>query len=268
MAAINKMDLLQYGEDVFLDLQDQFNALARQLGIRNVVSIPISALAGDNVVNRTESMPWYEGPTLLEHLETVQVRPAVVQEPVRFPVQYVLRPDAEFRGFAGQVASGTIRPGDLLLALPSGQKTRVRSIVTGDSDEQEVFSSMSVALTLEDEIDLSRGDMLVSPSEPPSVSQKFEAMVVWFNAEPLVLGRNYIVKHNVRISRAKATKISFRVDMETLEKDASHELRMNDIGAVDFESTSPLYFDPYRRNRTTGSFILIDPISNATVAPP
>jgi hypothetical protein len=184
---------------------------------------------------------------------------------MRFPVQYVVRPNAEFRGFAGQVSSGAIRPGDEVLALPSGEKTRVRSIATYDDDVAEAFPPMSVTLTLEKEIDLSRGDMLVSPQEPPHVSRNFQAMVVWFNAEPLGLGRNYLIKHNVRTARAKATKIGYRVDMRTLDQDPANELRMNDIGEVEFEAASPLYFDAYDRNRITGSFILIDPLSNATV---
>ena len=265
VVAVNKMDLLQYREDVFLRLQDEFAALARQLGILSVVSIPISALAGDNVVHRTDRIPWYEGPTLLQHLENVPARPAVPHEAFRFPVQYVIRPNADFRGFAGQVASGTIRPGDPVLALPSGRKSRVRSIVTQDGEEQVVFPPMSVTLTLENEFDLSRGDMLVSPDEPPYVSRNIEAVVVWFRAEPLVLGRNYLIKHNVRMSRAKITKIVFRVDMQTLERKPARELKMNDIGTVEFETASPLFFDLYDRNRITGSFILIDPISNATV---
>jgi hypothetical protein len=163
------------------------------------------------------------------------------------------------------VASGTIRPGDAVLALPSHQKTKIRSIVTYDGDEAEAFSPMSVTLTLEDEIDLSRGDMLVSPHDPPRVASRFDAMVVWFNAEPLVPGRTYLIKHAVRTSRAKATSIEFRVDMNTLEQKSTRELKMNDIGAVQFEAVRPLFFDPYERNRTTGSFILIDPLSNATV---
>jgi sulfate adenylyltransferase large subunit len=265
VAAINKMDLVEYDEYTFQKLQYEFRDLARQLGIPSVVSIPISALVGDNVVNRSDRMPWYQGLTLLQHLESVPARPAVAHEAMRFPVQYVMRPNAEFRGFAGQVASGTIRPGDAVLALPSRQKTRVRSIVTHDGEEQEVFPPMSVTLTLENEIDLSRGDMLVSPEEPPFASRKFKAMAVWFHAEPLALGRNYVIKHNVRTSRAKATAIGYRVDMQTLDQEPAHELKMNDIGEVEFESASPLFFDPYDRNRTTGSFILIDPLSNATV---
>ena len=265
VAAINKMDLLDYREDVFRRLYEDFLGLAEQLNLSNVVGIPISALEGDNLVRGTERMPWYQGPTLLEHLETVPLRSEVPHEAMRFPVQYVVRPDADFRGFAGRVASGTIRPGDTVLALPSQQKTKVRSIVTYDGDEAEAFSPMSVTLTLEDEIDLSRGDMLVSPQDPPRVASRFDAMVVWFNAEPLVPGRIYLIKHAVRTSRAKATSIEFRVDMNTLERNPTSELKMNDIGAVQFEAVRPLFFDPYERNRTTGSFILIDPLTNATV---
>jgi sulfate adenylyltransferase subunit 1 len=265
VAAINKMDLRDYQEEVFLKLRDEFVALAGQLEIPNVVSIPVSALAGDNVVHRTKHMPWYPGPALLQYLETVPARPATGHESLRFPVQYVIRPDAEFRGFAGQIASGTLRPGHEVLALPSRQKTRVRSIHTYDGEQPEAFPPMSVTLTFEDEIDVSRGDMLVSPAESPHVSRHFEAMVVWFHEAPLVLGRNYLIKHNVRMSRAKATNIRFRVNMQTLERDAARELKMNDIAAVEFEASSPLFFDPYDRNRTTGSFILIDAISNATV---
>ena len=265
VAAINKMDLLDYREDVFLKLQDEFLELARQLGIPSVLCIPISALAGDNVVNRSDRMPWYEGQTLLEHLDIVPVRPGVNDDALRFPVQHVLRPDANFRGFAGQVAGGTIRPGSAVVALPSRQQSRVRSIVTYDGEEPEAFAPMSVTLTLEDEIDLSRGDMLVSPEDPPRISRNFEAMVVWFHSEPLVLGRSYLIKHNVHASRAKATNIRFRMNMHTLEREATHELKMNDIASVEFEAASPLFFDPYTRNRATGSLILIDPLSNATV---
>ena len=174
VAAINKMDLREHQQDVFLKLRDDLMALASQLEIPNVMCIPISALAGDNVVNRGTHMPWYEGPTLLQYLETVPVRPGVGHESLRFPVQYVIRPNAEFRGFAGQLASGTLRPGDEVMALPSRQKTRVRSIVTFDGEQPEAFPPMSVTLTLKDEIDISRGEMLVSPSEPcRSVSATF-----------------------------------------------------------------------------------------------
>jgi sulfate adenylyltransferase large subunit len=265
LAAINKMDLLAYDRDVFLRLRDDLMALAGQLEIPNVVSIPISALVGDNIVNRGANMPWYQGPTLLQYLESVPIRPGVAHESLRFPVQYVIRPNAEFRGFAGQLASGALHPGDEVMALPSRQKARVRSIVTYDGEQAEAFPPMSVTVTLQSEIDLSRGEMLVAPGQPPCVSRHFEAMVVWFNEEPLALERSYLIKHNVRMSRAKAKKIRFRVNMQTLGRDPASELKMNDIAAVEFESASPLFFDAYDRNRITGSFILVDPISNATV---
>jgi sulfate adenylyltransferase large subunit len=265
LVAINKMDLVEYREDVFLRLQKDFDALARQLAVPHVVAIPISALAGDNVVARSAHMPWYHGPTFLEHLENVPLRVETMSDAVRFPVQYVIRPDASFRGFAGQVASGVIRPGDPVVSLPSEQKSRVRSIATFDGDAAEAFPPMSVTVTLEDEIDLSRGDMLVSPGHPPRVSRHFEAMVVWFNAEPGEQGRSYLLKHTSRTVRAKALKIRYRVNVNSLVQEPVENLQMNDIAYVEFETVSPLFFDPYTQNRITGSFILIDPISNATL---
>jgi hypothetical protein len=234
------------------------------LAVPHVVAIPISALVGDNVVTRSERMSWYRGPTFLEHLETVPVRVETMSDAVRFPVQYVIRPDASFRGFAGQVASGVIRPGDAVLSLPSEQKSRVRSVVTFDGDVPEAFPPMSVTLTLEDEIDLSRGDMLVAPGNTPRVSRHFEAMVVWFNAAPAEPGRSYLLKHTSRTVRAKAVKIRYRINVNTLVQEPVNSLQMNDIAYVEFETVSPLFFDPYTQNRITGSFILIDPISNAT----
>jgi sulfate adenylyltransferase subunit 1 len=265
LVAINKMDLVEYREDIFLRLQKDFDALAKQLAVPHVVAIPISALVGDNVVARSTHMPWYHGPTFLEHLENVPLRIETMSDAVRFPVQYVIRPDASFRGFAGQVASGVIRPGDPVISLPSERKSRVRSIATFDGDAPEAFPPMSVTVTLEDEIDLSRGDMLVSPGHPPRVSRHFEAMVVWFNAEPAEPGRSYLLKHTSRTVRAKALKIRYRVNVNSLVQEPVDALQMNDIAYVEFETVSPLFFDPYTQNRITGSFILIDPISNATL---
>jgi len=265
LVAINKMDLVDYSEDIYLKLEKDFEALAKQLAVPHVVAIPISALAGDNVVERGAHMPWYHGPTFLEHLEMVPIRMETPSDAVRFPVQYVIRPDASFRGFAGPVASGVIRPGDPVVSLPSEQKSRVRSIVTFDGDAPEAFPPMSVTLTLEDEIDLSRGDMLVSPAHPPRVSRHFDAMVVWFNAEPAGLGQSYLLKHTSRTVRAKALKIRYRINVNTLVQESVSSLQMNDIAYVEFETVSPLFFDPYTQNRITGSFILIDPISNATL---
>jgi len=265
LVAINKMDLVDYSEEVFLRLRKDFDALAKQLAVPHVVTIPISALAGDNVVERGAHMPWYQGPTFLEHIETVPIRMETPSDAVRFPVQYVIRPDASFRGFAGPVASGVIRPGDPVVSLPSEQNSRVKSIVTFDGDAPEAFPPMSVTLTLEDEIDLSRGDMLVSPEHPPRVSRRFDAMVVWFNAEPAESGKSYLLKHTSRTVRAKALQFRYRVNVKTLLQEPVSSLEMNDIAFVEFETVSPLFFDPYTQNRITGSFILIDPISNATL---
>jgi sulfate adenylyltransferase large subunit len=265
LVAINKMDLVEYREDVFLRLQKDFEALAKQLAVPHVVAIPISALVGDNVVVRSAQMPWYHGPTFLEHLESVPLCVETMSDAVRFPVQYVIRPDASFRGFAGQLASGVIRPGDPVISLPSEQKSRVRSIATFDGDAPEAFPPMSVTVTLEDEIDLSRGDMLVSLGHPPRVSRHFEAMVVWFNAEPAEPGRSYLLKHTSRTVRAKALKIRYRVNVNSLVQEPVDSLQINDIAYVEFETVSTLFFDAYTQNRITGSFILIDPISNATL---
>ncbi len=245
LAAINKMDLVEYREDVFLRLQADFLALAEQLKIPAVQCVPVSALEGDNIVTRSGAMPWYSGPTLLEHLETVSIQPSSSVDAIRFPVQYVIRPDSTFRGFAGQVAGGAIQRGDSLMALPSGQVTRVRSIVTYDGKLEEAVQSQSVTLELEDEIDVSRGDMLVSPGAPPWVSRSFRAMVVWLNEKPLIRSR---------------------VDVNTFSQLPASVLEMNGIALVELETSNPLFFDSYDQSRATGSFILVDPLSNATVA--
>jgi len=265
LAAVNKMDLVDYRADVFLDLQRDFLQLAGQLGFAQVRCVPISALEGDNVVERSERTDWYRGPTLLEHLETVPLSAGDAHESLRLPVQLVIRPHAEFRGFAGRVASGMIRPGDDVLALPSGRRTRVRSIVSYDGELPEAFAPMSVTLQLEDEIDLSRGDMLVSPENGPQVSRRFRAMVVWLHGSPLEVGRTYLVKHTARQTKIRALEIRHRVNVNTLEQEQATQLKVNDIASVEFEAHVPLFFDPYARNRATGSFILIDAISNATV---
>ena len=265
LAAVNKMDLAEYREDLFLKLKDDFVTLAAQLGITNVQCIPISALEGDNIVERSARMRWYDGPTLLEHLETVPLPESDSLEGFRFPIQSVIRPDANFRGFAGRIASGVVRPGDSVVALPSGQKTRVHSIVTYDGDLPRASSPMSVTLQLEAEIDLSRGDMLVSALDVPRVARTFHATVVWLHANPLELGRTYLVKHTVRQTKIRATRIRHRVNINTLMQEQATQLRMNEIGSVEFEANVPLFFDPYASNRTTGSFILIDALSNATV---
>jgi sulfate adenylyltransferase large subunit len=265
LAAVNKLDLVGYREDVFLQVEQDFLQLAEQLGIAHPQCVPISALEGDNVVNRSERTQWYQGPTLLGHLESVPLTAGDRLESLRFPVQMVIRPDARFRGFAGSVVSGVIRPGDDVLALPSGRRTRVRSIVSYDGDLPEAFAPMSAAVQLEDEIDLSRGDMLVSPENGPRMSKRFRAMVVWLHETPLQMGRTYLVKHTARQTKIRALQIHHRVNVNTLEQEQASQLNVNDIASVEFEAHVPLFFDPYASNRATGSFILIDAISNATV---
>ncbi|MGB7285176.1 MAG: sulfate adenylyltransferase subunit CysN [Candidatus Acidiferrum sp.] len=265
VAAINKMDLVEDQEKRFSSLEKEFRALAEKLGIREVKCIPMSALAGDNVVDRGQRMIWYAGPTLLEHLETVPIPKPETSEGVRFPIQYVVRPDADFRGFAGQMAGGVLRPGDLLIALPSGQQSRVGSIVTYEGPLAEAFSPMSVTLELEDQIDLSRGDMLVSPASPPHISRRFRAAVVWMHAQPLEIGHLYLMKQCARQVRGRVTSIRHRININTFEAEATGQLYLNDIAVVDFETSNPLFFDSYQRNRITGSFIVIDPLTNATL---
>jgi sulfate adenylyltransferase subunit 1 len=265
LAAVNKMDMVEYREDIFLTLQKEFLQLAAHLGIAHVQCIPISALEGDNVVQRSARMPWYTGPALLEYLETVPLPEKTVRDDFRFPVQSVIRPDATFRGFAGRVASGVIRPGDEVLALPNGQKTRVAAIVTYNGELPQAIANMSVTLRLEDEIDLSRGEMLVSTTQPPVVARTFCANVVWLHSDPMEVGKTYLVKHAVRQAKIKATRIISRIDVNTFAKEPATRLQMNDIAEAEFESSVPLFFDPYAKNRTTGSFILIDALTNATV---
>jgi sulfate adenylyltransferase large subunit len=265
LAAVNKIDLVNYQEDVFLRLQQEFLELAGQLGIARTRCVPISALEGDNVVERSQRTFWYQGPTLLEHLETTPPSAGDSLESLRFPVQMVIRPDAKFRGFAGRIASGVIRPGDRVLALPSGRRTRVRSIVSYDGDLPEAFAPMSTTVQLEDEIDLSRGDMLVSAENGPRVSRRFRAMVVWLHETALQVGQTYLIKHTARQTKIRPLWIHHRMNINTLEQELATQVNMNDIASVEFEAHVPLFFDPYARNRTTGSFILIDQISNSTV---
>jgi sulfate adenylyltransferase subunit 1 len=266
LAAVNKMDLVEFSKARFLELEQAFAQLAAQLGRANVQTIPISALEGDNIVSRSERTIWYSGPTLLEHLETVPLRRQLSDGPLRLPIQSVIRPDANFRGFAGQIASGVLAPGDEVLALPSAQRTRVRTIASFDGDLSEAFSPMSVTITLEDEIDLSRGDMLVSSDQAPETSRRFEAMLVWMHSQPMQISQNFLLKHTTRTTRAQALRIQHRVNISTLRNEPTRQLQMNDIASVELLTVAPLFFDAYESNRTTGSFILIDPISNATVA--
>jgi sulfate adenylyltransferase large subunit len=271
VAAVNKMDLVGYSEETFAAIRGEFLELARQLGLKSVEAIPVSALEGDNVVTLSRAMPWYSGPTLLEYLETVPLHVEETDGPMRFPVQLVLRPGSDFRGFAGQVARGVLRAGERVMALPSRRETTVRRIVTYDGDLAAAAYPQSVTVELEDEIDVSRGEMLVAaPSSdsddvPPEVSRHFRAMVVWMHEEPLVVGKTYIAKHTTRTVRATVRAIRYRVDVNTLEHGDANRLAMNEIAEVEFETNLPLFFDAYAENRVIGALILIDGLTNATV---
>jgi bifunctional enzyme CysN/CysC/sulfate adenylyltransferase subunit 1 len=266
VAAINKMDLAGYSRERFEVIEEQFRAFAAKLGRSDVQVIPISALAGDNVVARSVNMPWYSGPALLEYLETVPVLDSrAAAAPLRFPVQLVLRPDALFRGYAGQVASGTLRAGSEVIALPSRRRSRVRSIVSYHQNLDSATAPVAVAVQLEDEIDLSRGEMLVSPDNLPHISRRFSAKAVWLHEEPLRPGAQYLAKHTTRTVRVTVTAIRHRIDIHALDEVPAGSLALNEIGVVEFEANRPLFFDAYDRNRATGHLILIDPFSNATV---
>jgi sulfate adenylyltransferase subunit 1 len=265
LVAVNKMDLVAYSEAKFLRLREEFRSLVEPLNFSLVQCVPVSALEGDNIVDRSVRTDWYSGPTLLEHLESVPVRAASALPAFRFPIQSVIRPDSAFRGFAGQIAAGTIHSGDSVVALPSKQTTRVQSIVTFDGELDEAAATQSITLKLDDEIDLSRGDMLVSPSRLPAISNRFSASIVWLHEQPLRKDVGYLLKHTTRHVKARVTGISHRIDINTLAAEPASDLTMNGIALVHIETTTPLFFDPYSLNRATGCFILLDPLSNATV---
>jgi sulfate adenylyltransferase large subunit len=266
VVAVNKMDLVGYSEEVFDNICSDFSDYAARLQAPDLHFIPISALNGDNVVEKSQRMPWFDGSSLLHYLETVHVASDRNMTEFRFPVQYVVRPDLNFRGYAGQVASGVITPGATVMALPSGQTSRVRSIVTYDGSLPHAFPPMSVTLSLEDELDISRGDMLVPPSHLPHITRRIDARVVWMHERPLEIGQRYLLKHTTQTVPAAVAAVRYHININTLEKEPAQGLGLNGIGAVIIETQRPIFCDPYRRNRATGSFILIDPMTNTTVA--
>jgi bifunctional enzyme CysN/CysC len=265
VVAINKMDIVDYDESVFEKIKADYVDFASRLELPDVHFMPISALKGDNVVTNSPNMPWYTGSPLMTLLETVYIGSDRNMEDFRYPVQLVLRPNLNFRGFAGTIASGIIRRGDEVMSLPSRKKSRVKSIVTFDGELEEAFAPQSVTLTLEDEIDSSRGDMLVRPGNVPKVDHKFEASVVWMSEEPLVPGKQYLFKQTSKLTTGAVSTIRYRVDVNTLHREPAPALALNEIGRCAITLTSPIAFDAYRRNRTTGSFIMIDRLTNATV---
>jgi bifunctional enzyme CysN/CysC len=271
VVCINKMDLVGYDQDVFDAIKNEFRAFAMKLDVTDLSFVPISALHGDNVVHRSANMPWYEGSSLLHHLEEVHIASDRNLIDVRFPVQYVIRPRDDslhdYRGYAGQVAGGVLKPGDEVVALPSGFTTTIESVETSDGPVPEAFSPMSVTVRLADDLDVSRGDMLCRPSNRPTVGQDVEAMVCWMTDTPLRTRGRYAIKHTTREARALVTDLQYRLDVNTLHRDESAEtLSLNEIGRVKLRTTAPLFYDEYRRNRATGSFILVDEATHATVA--
>ena len=268
--AVNKMDLVDYDEAVFDEIYDEFTSFATKLSVPDLEVIPLSALKGDNVVNRSDKMPWYQGPSLLHHLEHVHVASDRDLVGARLPVQYVIRPKSEefhdYRGYAGQVAGGVLKPGDEVLVLPSGMTTTIAGIDSYDQEVPEAFPPMSVVVRLDDDLDVSRGDMICRASNAPQVSQDIDATVCWMAHEPMRTRQKLAIKHTSRSTKAIVTDVQYRLDVNTLHRDqTTKELALNEIGRVKLRSASPLLCDPYSKNRTNGSFILIDEATGATV---
>ncbi|HJV07248.1 MAG TPA: sulfate adenylyltransferase subunit CysN [Chromobacteriaceae bacterium] len=267
IVAVNKMDLVDFSEEVFNRIRDEYLQFAGHLTIPDIQFVPISALRGDNVVNRSQNAAWYVGPTLMERLESVDVADDVALSAFRLPVQYVNRPNLDFRGFCGTIVAGEIHPGNDVVVLPSGKKSRVKAIVTYDGDLAAAGAGQAITLTLEDEIDISRGDVIVRASETwPAVSRAFEAHVVWMNEAPLVVGKEYGFKLAGKYVTGRVANIEHRINVNTLEKLNVSQLALNEIGLCRIELNAPVVFDAYTQCRGTGSFIVIDRLSNATSA--
>jgi bifunctional enzyme CysN/CysC len=264
--AINKMDLVGYSQEVFDTILQEYRDFAGQIGLDNITAIPISAVYGANIVeNDLESMPWYRGPALMHHLETVEVGDDLPSKPFRLPVQWVNRPNHEFRGFAGLISSGTVRQGDRIRALPSGRESRVARIVTADGDLESAVAGQSVTLTLESEIDISRGDVIAAGAAPPQVADQFEATIVWMHDDPMLQGRDYLMKIGTRTVSATVAPLKHKINVNTLEQTAAERLELNDIGVCELELDRAIPFEPYAEDHALGGFILIDWLTNNTV---
>lgn len=273
--AVNKMDLVGFDREVFEKIVTDYKQFVEPLNISDITYIPLSALEGDNVVEKSDRTPWYEGVSLLDFLENVPIDQDRNFEDFRFPVQYVLRPNLDFRGFCGKVASGIVRKGDTVMALPSGKTSKVKSIVTYDGELEYAFPPQCVTLTLEDEIDVSRGEMLVHPADLPMADRNFEAMLVWMDEEPMDDSKQFYIKHTTNLTRARIDSVRYKVNVNTMEQLSVENgrlapedlpMKLNEIGRVMFTTGKELFFDPYRQNKQTGAFILIDPITNNTSA--
>ncbi|RZS90100.1 sulfate adenylyltransferase subunit 1 [Motilibacter rhizosphaerae] len=270
VVAVNKMDLVDYSQEVFEAIGEEFCGFATKLQVHDLTVIPISALEGDNIVHKSATMPWYDGPSLLHHLEHVHIASDRNLVDARFPVQYVIRPQSrefpDYRGYAGTIASGVFKPGDEVQVLPSGFTSRIAGIDTFDGPVEEAFAPMAVTIRLEDEIDISRGDMICRPRNAPQPQQDVDAMICWMTEEPLRAGQKLAIKHTTRSARALVKEVQYQLDVNTLHRDETADsLGLNDIGRVRLRTTVPLFADAYSRNRSTGGFILVDEATNRTV---
>lgn len=265
VVAVNKMDLVEFSQDRFNEIVADFRDFAEKLELPDVTYIPMSALNGDNIVNKSENMPWFNGSTLLHTLENVNVGSRRNRIDFRLPVQYVIRPNQNFRGFAGTLASGSIRPGEEITVLPSMAKTKIKDIWLYDQRVDEAIAGQAVTVTMEDEVDISRGDMIVRSKNIPKVEQEFEAFVCWMNEAPMEVGKTYAIMHTTRTAQVIPQQLHYKIDVDTLHRADASQLAVNEIGRAKFLVSKPLFFDPYKINNTTGSFIIIDPASNVTV---
>ena len=263
--AVNKMDLVKYSREIFTQIDGEYREFAAQLGLTEVTSIPISAVHGDTVVNHGLNMSWYTGPTLMEHLERVPVEDDLPSKPFRLAVQCVIRPNLEFRGYGGYVAAGTVSVGDALRVMPSGRQARVARLLVGDRAIPSATTGQSVTVTFEDEIDVSRGDVLASAAAPPPVADQFEATIIWMHEEPMLRGRSYLMKIGTQTTSATIAPLKYKMNVNTLEHVAATTLELNEIGVCNLELDRPVVFEPYTENRDLGGFILIDRITHATV---
>jgi bifunctional enzyme CysN/CysC len=266
LVAVNKMDLVDYSEERFNEIVRDYREFATRLEMPDQHFIPISALNGDNLIERSAKMPWYDGSTLMHHLENVHIASDRNLIDFRMPVQYVNRPNLDFRGFCGTIASGTVSKGDTIMVLPSKKTSKVKSIVTYDGDLEEAFAPLSITITTEDEIDISRGDMLVRPDNQPTITDKFEATLVWMAEEPLLPGKDYLIKQACSVTPGRISTLRYEIDVNTLHRSPTSQLKLNEIGRVQMQLSRPIALDDYRRNKGTGAFIVVDRVSNITVA--
>ncbi len=266
VVAVNKMDLVDYSQEVFEKIESEYRSFAAKIGLNNVLMMPISGVKGDNIVEKSQNTTWYSGPTLMYHLETVEIDEQYQQrQPFRMPVQWVNRPNLDFRGFAGTITGGSIKPGEKIRIQPSGRESIVTRIVTADGDLEHAVANQSVTLTLADEVDISRGDVISTAEEPAQVADQFEATVVWMHDQPMLRGRNYLMKIGTKTVTATVMPLKHKVNVNTMEQVAALKLDLNEIGVVELELDRPIAYDPYVRSRDTGGFILIDRLTNTTV---